>query len=607
MSRHQAPRGRFWHTIRHNKTARLPTRFIVVDTETRATNPSGLAQEHHLWFGVAHYFDLPNNPKKIAHRATITFYSPHEFWDWVEEHTSPRSRTILTAHNLQFDFMILDSIIELSKRGWDVEFPITAGARFISTARKQDRTLLLLDSMNFAPVSLRELGDSLGIYKFEMPSMPEIDAAWIVYCERDVEIVEMFWVNLLQFLRENDYGSFGQTVAALAFKIFRHAFLKHKIVIHPQSKTCAFERSALKGGRNECYRIGKLPDQDYYLLDVNSLYPSVMALGNFPTCLRFHYKATKVKKLSSWSRRYFVVARVGIETDEPAYPVTRNGKLIFPIGRFETTLCGAELDHALKFDRVKYCAEVAVYDREPIFKDFATTLYHKRLEYKNADNAAFALMTKLIMNSLYGKFGQKAHVREELPDRHHVRFGFERMYSKKLHSQVNVTYWNGKGIQEYEQGETFDSFPAISAAVTSYGRQALWEYMNIAGLDHTFYVDTDSLLVDRVGLERLRAYIDRDKLGALKIEKTTRDVVLRGKKDYKLGEIEKVKGISRTATRIDFRIYDVLHFSTLLESVRSGKTSGVTVTSQRKVMDRRYDAGVVLGDGTVSPIALTTF
>lgn len=607
MTVHNAQRGRFWHRIRHNKTARLPTRFIAVDTETIADEVAPTIFEHRLKFGCALYWDSPNGKRKHPKREGIVFDDVAVFWDWVDAHTKPRTRTIFSAHNLAFDFMILRGIDQLHRRGWSVEFPITSGARFISTARKGSRTLLLLDTMNFIPTSLAELGESLGLKKGIMPKDNAPLESWVKYCQRDVCIVELFWRRLLDFLRANDFGSFGLTAAALTFKIYRHAFLTHKIVVHPIAKVLKLERAALKGGRNECYQLGTLPRQKYHLVDVNSLYPSVMCANSYPTLLAFHGASTSVDRLRSLSPKYFVIARVGIETPEPTYPVTMRGKLVFPIGRFETTLTSPELDHALRLGRVQYVAEFAAYEQAPIFQTFAATLYAKRLEYKAAGNQAFSLMCKLLMNSLYGKFGQRGHVREELPNLKHIRFGYERMYSSKLRSEVNVTYWNGKGIAEYEQGESFDSFPAIAAAVTAYGRVALWEYMGIAGRDHVFYCDTDSLVVDDVGLERLTSYLDLNRLGYLKLEKTTRDVTLRGKKDYTLGKVTKIKGIKRTARRVDFRIFDQEHFSTLLETIRAGRSSGVTVTTQRKVLRRVYDAGVLGAGGTVDPIAVATF
>lgn len=607
MTSHNQARGRFWHRIRHNKTARLPTRFIAVDTETNEYQTDQDQAQHVLKFGCALYWDSPNGKRKHPKREGIVFTRTAEFWDWVDQHTAPRTRTILTAHNLAFDFMVLAGIDSLRVRGWAVEFPLTVGMRFISTAKKGTRTLLLLDSMNFCPTSLADLGQSLGLQKYKMPAAGAPLESWVNYCKRDVEIVELFWRRLLDFLRSNDYGSFGQTAAALALKIYRHAFMQFPIVIHAVPRTLALERAALKGGRNECYQVGQLKRQRYFVLDVNSLYPSVMAAGTFPSLLRFHRRATDLAKLRQLAGQFFLVARVGLDTPEPVYPYTRRHKLLFPVGRFETVLCGPELDHALKMGRVAYCAELAAYDRAPLFRSYAATLYTKRLEYKRQGNAAFALMCKLLLNSLYGKFAQRGHVREEVKAPPGVRFGFDRMYSEKLGTAVNVTYWNGKGIVEYEQGEAFDSFPAIAAAVTAYGRLALWDYMNIAGRENVKYCDTDSLVVTRQGYDNLAAYVDADKLGALKVEQSTMDIVLRGKKDYTFGKVTRTKGLKRTARRVDLNVYDQERFSTMLETIRQGRTSGVTVRTERKRFTRTYDAGVVGLGGTIGPIEVNSF
>jgi len=607
MNTHNLNRPRFWHRIRENKTARLPTRFVVVDTETKSSAIDETHTANALWFGCATYWDSPNDNKHVPHREQISFTTAGEFWDFVESHAKPHTRLIFSAHNLAFDFMVLDGIGELTRRGWKIEYPITAGLRFISTARRDSATILFVDTLNFCPTTLAELGDSLGLAKKRMPSADAPLAKWIEYCRRDVEIVEYFWRQLINFLRDNDYGSFGVTAAALALKIYRHRFLETPIVIHTVKHATELERSAFLGGRNECYRVGKPPRSTYYLLDVNSLYPSVMAEHQFPCLFVSSRRSCSIAALRKLMQRYFVIARVGLDTDEPAYPVKMKNRLVFPVGRFETVLCGAELEHALAADRVRYVRDVACYRKAVLFEKYVKSLYSQRLDYKRANNPAFALFCKMLLNSLYGKFGQRGHVREELHCKAPARYGSERMYSEKMSREMFVTYWDGKGFIEYQDGEAFDSFPAIAAAATSFGRMKMWQLQQRAGRENVLYCDTDALIVNEDGYKNLADEIDPDRLGALKLERVCHKLELWGKKDYRLDAIVRMKGIKRTATRLDGGIYEQDRFETLREAVRQGRTSGVVSVRERKEVSRLYDAGLVGADGTVSPISLSVF
>jgi len=604
---HNLNRPRFWHRIRENKTARLPTRFVAVDTETKSHPLDKIHAAQELRLGCAVYWDSPNGNKHSPHRAEIDFTTAGEFWDFVESHTKPHSRLVLSAHNLAFDFMVLDGIGELTRRGWEIEYPITAGLRFISTARRNSATILFVDTLNFCPTSLADLGDSLGLAKKQMPGSSASDSAWLEYCKRDVEIVEYFWRSLVAFMCENDYGSFGVTAAALAMKIYRHRFLQTPIVIHTVKHATALERAAFLGGRNECYRLGKMPRETYYLLDINSLYPAVMAAHQFPRLFVSSRRSCSIAVLRKLMQRYFVIARVGLDTPEPVYPVKLKNRLVFPVGRFETVLCGAELEHALVADRVRYVADSACYERGPLFEKYVGELYAQRLEHKRANNPAFALFCKMLLNSLYGKFGQRGHVREELPGRSPARYGSERMYSGRLEREVFVTYWDGRGIVEYQDGEAFDSFPAIAAAVTSFGRVRIWQLQQTAGRENVLYCDTDALIVNQAGYDNLAGETDPDRLGALKLVKTCKRIELWGKKDYRLGAVVRIKGIKRNAIRLDGGIYEQDRFETLRESVRQGRTAGVVSVRERREVSRLYEAGLVGAGGMVSPISLSVF
>ncbi|GAI91252.1 unnamed protein product, partial [marine sediment metagenome] len=74
------------------------------------------------------------------------------------------------------------------------------------------------------------------------------------------------------------------------------------------------ERESYKGGRVECFFLGSLENDSYYMLDVNSLYPFVMRSNPFPVkYIRISHNYT-VGGLHRIVRTKAVVAKVLIET-----------------------------------------------------------------------------------------------------------------------------------------------------------------------------------------------------------------------------------------------------------------------------------------------------
>jgi len=152
----------------------------------------------------------------------------------------------------------------------------------------------------------------------------------------------------------------------------------HPILVDSNEPALELARRSYLGGRVECGRLGRV-DGPVYRLDVNSMYPAVMRDNWYPTRLIGHTSRAEVAELHEWLAKWCVVAEVDLATDEPAYPVVVEGRLVFPVGRFLTVLASPELQHALERERVLAVHAVACYDRAVLFKAFVEECWAIRL------------------------------------------------------------------------------------------------------------------------------------------------------------------------------------------------------------------------------------
>jgi len=180
-----------------------------------------------------------------------------------------------------------------------------------------------------------------------------------------------------------------------------------KIYVHADQKALELERTAYYGGRNECYRLGPQPDGLYYRLDVNSMYGSVMSTHRWPTRLRKLVNLPSIPELAALSDRYLCIASVTIETDIPLYPARLAGGTYYPTGRFSAVLPDAELLQALDRGHIVSVERVATYDSEILFQSFVDYFYGLRLSARAAGDQQTERFAKLLINSLYGKWGQR--------------------------------------------------------------------------------------------------------------------------------------------------------------------------------------------------------
>lgn len=282
----------------------------------------------------------------------------------------------------------------------------------------------------------------------------------------------------------------------------------------------------------------------------------------------------------------------------------KSGKVIFPIGKFESVLSTPELLLALELKLVKKVISVALYDRGKIFKDFIDFFYNERVQAKQKDNYAYSLFFKLIMNSLYGKFGQLSG----------------EWQTKGKCDPLEVDYWNEtiQGdkhiykmrkiaglIQRYDRKEeSFNSFCAISSHVTSYARIKLWDLMNQAKMENVYYCDTDSLFVNEQGYKNLKTQIDNTALGQLKIEAETNNLKIIGCKHYQFGDKIRHKGRKKDAQMINPNTFKQKQWNNLSSLIRNRDLNNFQVINIVKTFTHLYDKGLVQANGEVKPLVL---
>lgn len=589
------------HYLKGNQRTEVPRHFIFVDTETRAEVPGAQREIHTLWFGWALYVrNRKSRGKEIQTEEWHRFTSALDFWEWATSKAHKGNKLYIFAHNWNFDGSILYTATTLRELGWDTMQYINEKPPFFLRVEKERRYVCLVDTLNFFTTSLSDLGSSIGIAKLEMPARTDNGESWDLYCRRDVDVLRTAMEAFISFIVAEDLGNFRPTLASQAMNAYRHRFMHHHILVHNDERVCDLERASYYGGRVENFYIGEVNEPLYYL-DVNSLYPAVMASELYPAVLRGKVESLDLIHLKMLLEKYCVTAQVTIETDEPVYPLRTRERLLFPVGRYDTVLSTPELQHALAAGRIKAVANVAWYANANLFSDYVEALYARRQTYARDGNPAFAYLCKILLNSLYGKFGQSGRnwetVRpatdsdpvewwEQLEDggpvwKHRIRLGM---------------------IQRLEKDdESRDSFPAIAAHVTAYGRMHLWELMQIAGAGHVYYSDTDSLIVDRQGYEAVGAGRMGPGLGALKLERSTDSATFYGPKDYNFGDIERHKGIRRNAVKVAKATWEQAKFCSWDWHLGHDQEGRVFIDTVTKTLGRQYKKGTIGESGWVRP------
>ncbi len=605
------------HYLKPNAENELPSRAICVDTETYIS-PNEQGEVHTLRLGCAYYI---RRRGERWEEENFSFYKKEEFWAYLDRHLAKGTCLYLIGHNTAYDYAILDLDNYLSSRGFEIKLFVINQA-FIIKAQLGKCSLKIIDTMNWFKAPLRRLGQVFGIDKGEIADFQKAtNEELLPYCMNDANIVKTVFLAYIDFVRDNDLGNFAVTSASQAFAAYRHRFMQEKsILIHGDPKIYELEQTSYRGGRCDIFKRGEF--KDIIKLDINSMYPFVMHDFDYPSEPVSSGPITGISPgdiPELLARGDFIVADLDINLTEPFLAVKKE-KLLFPIGRIKNAkLTSPEIEYLLESGgSILKVNSLILYKKSRLFSSYVDFFYSLK---SNAKTPVMRELSKLFLNSLYGKFGQRENGAieiDESPENEMI-----------CSDQAIGSFWvisEGKKYKVIKIGEKFyritpqkptpgnQSAPIIASAVTSYARVYLWKLMKIAGIENVYYCDTDSIFTNRAGYEKLESlgYIDGKQLGKLKVEGIG-DCIIRGPKDYdwidqETGKLKRtIKGVPSSAVDLGDGKFEYRQWTTGLTRYHNDSSSEVVISNKVKLLSRSYDKGVIDPLGNVHPLELDDY
>lgn len=444
-----------------------------------------------------------------------TDYEDFKRMDLFVDHIFGEEEDTIFAHfGGIYDFMfIIQQFIELG--GYDITQIIPRGSGLLSfkvTERESGKEIMFKDSSAFLPFGLANLTKSFGVdhkkqdfdfNKWDGQITAKLRDYLMDDCRGLYECIERYY----EWPLIKKAGP-ATTMASQALKVFR-LFLKEPIYSIAGKKVEADVRSSYFGGRTEIFKPEYHGKKKLYCYDVNSLYPFVMKNNEFPVAFKYTTSRYKPEEMGFYEATVEVPKGMYLPP-LPCVHEFKNGtkKLIFPTGKFSGIFSTIELEYAKSIGvKIVKTGKGHIFKNGGyIFKDYIETLYDMRLEAKKAGDGVGDILTKLLMNSCYGRFGLNV-------DREQVVFddgqlGFEPM-AELIVERNNQPVRIRIGKEKTEIQNTFTNV-AIAAWVTSHARIYMHKLMSECQ-DELYYTDTDSIFTTK----KMKT---GDKLGDLKEE-----------------------------------------------------------------------------------------
>lgn len=394
----------------------------------------------------------------------------------------------------------------------------------------------------------------------------------IKYCKLDCLILYQILIQFNELIFNEFKVNIDKvlTLPALAMRIYKSLFLSKNSIYQIHGITEVDIRKSYTGGSVDVYiphnRISSWLINDnveyekLFYYDVNSLYPYVMSQKQMPIGKPTFFEGD-ISKINPQAFGFFYC-----EISSPLFldhPIlqrrikTINGtRTIAGLGTWTDWIFSEEMYNAMKYGYTFNIIKGYIFDKADLFSDYVSKMYNIRLQYPKTN--PMNQIAKLLMNSLYGKFGMKDDItRIEIlnnitdQDKAHINEVLD-IYKGDIIDLINLDGYTMiifKDITDIHYDDKNDMYHgtevniSIASAITAYARIHMSIFKNIPDVK-IYYSDTDSIVTN----VPLPDWMVGTELGQVKLEHVIKKAVFLAPKVYALitednKEIIKVKGL----------------------------------------------------------------
>jgi hypothetical protein len=415
----------------------------------------------------------------------------------------------------------------------------------------------------------------------------------IKYCELDCiilyKIIEIF--NSLIFEKFDLNIHKFPTLPSLAFAIYRCKYLNDFKIPKLVGQIFNDIRMSYTGGATDMY---KPYGNNIYRYDVNSLYPYIMKSTPMPIG-NIKFFEGDILKFEPDAFGFFEVEVTAPDNlNEPIIQTkveTSQGlRTVAPLGTWTTVLFSEELYNAMKYGYKFKVYRGYLFDKGYIFTDYVNDLYSIKQSHKK-DHPMY-LISKLLLNSLYGRFGMadalsnhKIITNNELfsmIDNYTIDDVIQLENNKSLVSFKDETKLKEIFINNYSSDNANISI-GIASAITSGARIFMSQFKNNPEFT-LYYSDTDSIDINKP----LDSKFIGPELGKMKLEYVFKEATFLAPKvyggiDINNTEVCKVKGLKNVVKYSDLKTLLNLNTELKIEQNKWFKNiteSNITIKNQ---------------------------
>lgn len=334
-------------------------------------------------------------------------------------------------------------------------------------------------------------------------------------------------------------------------------------------------------GRCEAYWHGELRFQVVHEWDLSLAYPRIARDTNVPVRLLGPMPDDYpwVQQLASVGTA--ILAECTVTTSVPVVPTVHDGRIVWPVGTFTTTLWDVELREALDGGATVTIHRGWLYHKAPALKKWGDWVIEQLESMGDGNGGWLYIVLKHWARALIGRFAM-TYTRWEEWATHPLPYVrampvYDRTTGETFRTvQIGHTIWRDGGQEEWS-----NSMPMVTGYIQACARVRLWRMIQEAPEGSVLYVDTDSVLVTDMHSAALAEVAARHPEWGLRLKRSWQGFAIWGPRQIRTGQAIRVSGLPKRAVRTGKLDFEGEVWETLEGALSRGHGASVHIRERR--------------------------
>lgn len=305
------------------------------------------------------------------------------------------------------------------------------------------------------------------------------------------------------YIGDRALGRVQWTAGAQALETWRATALGDPVWAGGSREHVETARDAFSAGRVAALRVGDLGD-GWTDVDMTACYRSVMRDCWLPCRSASRLREPSLDVLERAIERDCAIAVVDVDDRGGWYPRRDGATVRYDAGRGVRVLTTPDLQTALERREIKQVQFLATWSRGRPLREWAQAMQRRMDAISDLDPPWARGQLKVLTNAIYGRFGMRRREWIDIGTAETPGIEMDAIWDIDAQAWIR-TRTIGRALQvERDLGPHPMASVALAAHVAAHARGRLRRLVEAAGEAHVAHMDTDGLLVDAVGFERLQ-------------------------------------------------------------------------------------------------------